>query len=69
MSMLDKIIIMLTHNDKTVPNAIEIFEENKDLPSSIGDSRTLEWNLKNESALHKDERSRQDFFSGSGVIQ
>ena len=32
MSMLDKIIIMLTHNDKTVPNAIEIFEENKDLP-------------------------------------
>ena len=30
--MLDKIIIMLTHNDKTVPNAIEIFEENKDLP-------------------------------------
>lgn len=32
MSMLDKIIIMLTHNDKTVPNAIELFEENKDLP-------------------------------------
>ncbi|WP_243207195.1 hypothetical protein [Mediterraneibacter hominis] len=32
MSMLDKIIIMLTHNDKTVPNAIEFFEENKDLP-------------------------------------
>ena len=32
MSMLDKIIIMLTHNDQTVPNAIEIFDENKDLP-------------------------------------
>ncbi|GKH30799.1 4-hydroxythreonine-4-phosphate dehydrogenase [Faecalicatena contorta] len=32
MSMLDKIIIMLTHNDKTVPNAIELFEENSDLP-------------------------------------
>ena len=32
MSMLDKIIIMLTHNDKTVPDAIEVFEENKDLP-------------------------------------
>lgn len=32
MGMLDKIIIMLTHNDKTVPNAIEVFEENKDLP-------------------------------------
>lgn len=32
MSMLDKIIIMLTHNDMTVDNAIEIFEENKDLP-------------------------------------
>lgn len=30
--MLEKIIIMLTHNDKTVPDAIEIFEENKDLP-------------------------------------
>ena len=23
---------MLTHNDKTVPDAIEIFDENKDLP-------------------------------------
>ena len=32
MSMLDKIIIMLTHNDKTVENAVELFEENKDLP-------------------------------------
>ena len=32
MSMIDKIIIMLTHNDKTVKDAIEIFEENKDLP-------------------------------------
>jgi hypothetical protein len=32
MSMLDKIIIMLTHNDKTVPDAIAVFEENKDLP-------------------------------------
>ena len=30
--MLEKIIIMLTHNDKTVPDAIEIFDENKDLP-------------------------------------
>ena len=27
--MLEKIIIMLTHNDKTVPDAIEIFDENK----------------------------------------
>ena len=35
MSMLDKIIIMLTHNDMTVPNAIEIFEENKDLPIQL----------------------------------
>ncbi|WP_278503514.1 hypothetical protein [Mitsuokella multacida] len=32
MSMLDKIIIMLTHNDKTVPDAIECFESSKDLP-------------------------------------
>lgn len=32
MNMLDKIIIMLTHNDKTVRNAIEVFEETKDLP-------------------------------------
>ena len=32
MSMIDKIIIMLSHNDKTVKDAIEIFEENKDLP-------------------------------------
>ncbi len=35
MSMLDKIIIMLTHNDKTVPNAIEIFEENKNLSHPV----------------------------------
>lgn len=34
-TMLDKIIIMLTHNDKTVPNAIEVFEENKDLPIKL----------------------------------
>lgn len=30
--MLDKIIIMLTHNDQTVPNAQEIFDSCKDLP-------------------------------------
>ncbi|MEM5766714.1 MAG: hypothetical protein AAGU32_00220 [Bacillota bacterium] len=30
--MLEKLIVMLTHNDVTVPNAKEIFEENKDLP-------------------------------------
>jgi len=30
--MLDKLIVMLTHNDVTVPNAQEIFDENKDLP-------------------------------------
>lgn len=30
--MKDKIIIMLTHNDVTVSNAKEVFEENKDLP-------------------------------------
>ena len=35
MSMLDKIIIMLTHNDKTVPDAIEVFEENKDRSYSV----------------------------------
>lgn len=27
-----QIIIMLTHNDQTVKNALEVFEENKDLP-------------------------------------
>jgi hypothetical protein len=30
--MLEKLIVMLTHNDVTVPNARELFEENKDLP-------------------------------------
>lgn len=30
--MESKIIIMLTHHDKTVPNAIEVFESCKDLP-------------------------------------
>lgn len=30
--MLEKLIVMLTHNDVTVKNAPEIFEENKDLP-------------------------------------
>ena len=30
--MLEKLIIMLTHNDVTVKNAKEIFDENKDLP-------------------------------------
>ena len=29
--MKDKIIIMLTHNDVTVSNADEVFEENKEL--------------------------------------
>ena len=32
MSMLDKNYYYVTHNDKTVPDAIEVFEENKDLP-------------------------------------
>ncbi len=30
--MLEKLIVMLTHNDVTVKDAKEIFEENKDLP-------------------------------------
>lgn len=30
--MLDKIIVMLTHNDVTVKNAYELFDECKDLP-------------------------------------
>lgn len=30
--MLEKLIVMLTHNDVTVENAKELFEENKDLP-------------------------------------
>lgn len=30
--MIEKLIVMLTHNDVTVKNAKEIFEENKDLP-------------------------------------
>ena len=30
--MLEKLIVMLTHNDVTVPNAKEIFVENQDLP-------------------------------------
>lgn len=30
--MLEKLIVMLTHNDVTVKNAGELFEENKDLP-------------------------------------
>lgn len=30
--MLEKLIVMLTHNDVTVANAQEVFEENKDLP-------------------------------------
>lgn len=30
--MLDKLIVMLTHNDVTVPDAQRIFDENKDLP-------------------------------------
>lgn len=30
--MLEKLIVMLTHNDVTVKDAEEIFEENKDLP-------------------------------------
>jgi len=33
--MESKLIIMLTHHDKTVKNAIDIFEENKDLPVSF----------------------------------
>lgn len=30
--MKSKIIVMLTHNDRTVPEALEIFEQSKDLP-------------------------------------
>ncbi len=30
--MLDKLIVMLTHNDMTVPDAIEVFDACKDLP-------------------------------------
>ena len=30
--MNSQIIIMLTHNDRTVPNALEVFESCKDLP-------------------------------------
>ncbi len=30
--MLEKLIVMLTHNDVTVPDAQEIFDTNKDLP-------------------------------------
>ncbi len=30
--MLEKLIVMLTHNDVTVPDATRIFEENKELP-------------------------------------
>lgn len=30
--MLEKLIVMLTHNDVTVPNAQEVFEDTKDLP-------------------------------------
>ena len=29
--MESKLIVMLTHNDKTVPNALEVFESCKDL--------------------------------------
>ena len=35
--MLEKIIIMLTHNDKTVPDAIEILMKIKTFLSSTGD--------------------------------
>ena len=30
--MLEKLIVMLTHNDVTVPDAAKVFEENMDIP-------------------------------------
>ena len=34
-NMNAQIIVMLTHNDRTVKNALEIFEESKSLPVQL----------------------------------
>lgn len=64
--MLEKLIVMLTHNDVTVKDAKEIFEENKDLP-------VTNWGYKdvglepgeNERTVRHDESSWKDYFPGS----
>jgi hypothetical protein len=37
--MKPELIVMLTHHDQTVPNAVELFDELKDLPVSTGGLR------------------------------
>jgi hypothetical protein len=39
LGMSSHIIVMLTHNDQTVENAIDIFESCSDLPLKTGDSK------------------------------
>ena len=66
--MLEKLIVMLTHNDVTVEDAKEIFEANKDLPVQTGASRRGIRAGKDERALRHDEGGRKDYLSGSGDV-
>lgn len=57
--MLDKLIVMLTHNDVTVPDAKEIFEDCKDLP-------VVKWGFKDVGMPPEEMKELTDLMRAAG---